>query len=658
MFGAKCLKIIFEASAVYPEIYRMLSGTVVPQFIEILDKLKLENVDRDGLQQLMDTLTVCIQVYRGPCYSRKTCIQQFLLRNLENLNRPDSDLLANPFALLAFTCNVKQASDFRTWTDYMVQSLYTINSLLSDLLSMGNVNDLPMFQNPPTTWLHLIDKSSHAIRVIDFSKKFSFVCRVAEHLLLQEYDSQVKVPVRSILFTINRMLSRPLTSLTRQTANLDELYNNSVLPLIYESSLTLLSALFASCNQNLALYIEETGSIFRELLDATKSVGDTENGELRLLKLRTGCYVTMQQWFASVGVYLASYLAKEWTEKLLNHFYEDVRFKPTSLKLLANKKSARNDRISLKVVSSESQINDNQVQLAYQATVCVETYVKLYGPVLSRKHLNKLVMFVLTELIELYQTGISRQQTYFGTATARKSLFGILRSLAYLLDDSSFINNAINLFNLALISDHDSDIQLYARESLAIYSLARNRIGTGASLLSSADKTEVFGSNGFSTIGALNESTTNGVPEPSQEIITDFQSQTNGAVSSESHGNSVGLTPDLELIECSNAQTAEVLEIDDESRAKRMKLDEPEFDVVKEIQIDLSPNVLLSDDEQQNADFPNATESDQLNQSNQPIQSIKVTVNEPINQIHKVDDEDLYSDDSSIEEVMRQFVPE
>jgi hypothetical protein len=641
LLAAKCLKTIFDASAVYPEIYRMLSGTVVPQFIEILAKLKMETLDREGLEQLMETLSICIQVYRGPCFSRKAFIQELLLRNLQNLNHPDSDCLARPFALLAFTCNVKAVSDFRVWNDYMIQALYTTNLLLTDMFTLSSIDDLPIFSNNQASWLHLNSKCSHAVKVLDFSKKFSFACKTIEQLLGQEHESHVKIPVRSVLYTVNRMLSRQISSLNKQTANLDELYSNSVVPFVYQNALLVLRTLFTSCKENLALYINEVSLVFSDILNATETIVGSDNGESRLLKLRTDCYASMQQWFTSIGVYLASFVNREWTDKLLNHFYTDIKYKQTSLKLSSNKKANRNDRLSLKVISAETHCNETQVQLAHAATRCIETYLRLYAPVLSAKHLNKLGAFVLSELMELYQTGLPRQQTYFVHVPARKSLFVILRTLSFTIDDSSFVNNCINLFHMALLADENSDIGLFARESIAVFGLARSRIGTGSAScnlasLADAKEEQSIAINGDASTELFKR---NILVENQLETNGDLDtSMTNGEPLNDSEADSYQTPLSHEM------PVHEYVDAEDANPAKRIKPNEPEVPIESEQQTDFNANELLSDDEQ-----PISTEEAE------PVTTeIPETKSQPIKTSPTA--EDLYSEDSSIDDVIQHFV--
>ena len=444
----------------------MLSGTIVPQFIDLLPQMKIESADQRTAQEFSSCFENCLKTFKGPCSSRRKIIEEFILRLSGSSNFP---LLAKSFALLAFTGSNKQLQTNNSFHRFMVVCVYTLDTLLD--ANFNELHQLPYYSSVQEKPLLALNNASRMEKTLDFLGKFEFLSWVTQYLLDENFDGLVKIPVGLILNFIARIVAFKVNK-TNTTANLESILNTNIIPAMHRSALLILNQLIITCSTSLSTSLKEVNKI---LIDLSDDFSQQQHEKGYLIKIRSLWYQVAANWFNKLGSHLSVFASKHWEERLITSFLDDIQPKCERLEL-QNAKKLQNERSTNTRFMESSTFSDDELVLCSAACQAIDSFLIHFARLMNAKRFHRFIYQLLAIIQDLYRVDLWRNSSYFVDPQLRLRLLKVFRNCLISFTNTSLLNNAITLFNTALKLDKSSDIQLFAKESLIIVNSPRNKI--------------------------------------------------------------------------------------------------------------------------------------------------------------------------------------
>lgn len=460
-----CLDRIFSAASDSPEIYRMLSGTIVPQFIDLLPQMRIEGADPRTAQAFARCFENCLKTFKGPCSSRRKIIEDFILGLSGSANFP---LLAKSFALLAFTGSNKQLATNNSFNRFMVVCVYTLDTLID--ANFNEPNQLPYYSSVQEKPLLALNNVGRMEKTLDFLGKFEFLGSVAQHLLDEPFDGLVRIPVGLILNFVQRVVAFKVNQLN-STANLESILNTNIVPAMHRKALLILNQLILTCSSNLSTSLKEINKILIDLSDNFNQ----QDKKSYLIEIKCLWYRVVANWFNKMGNHLTVFVSKHWEELLIGGFLDDIQLKKAGLEL-QNAKQLQNERSTNTRFTENSNFSDDELLLCSAACETVDSFLIHFSRLMNAKRFHKFIYQLLTIVQDLYRVDLWRKSTYFVDPKLRLQLLKVFRNCLISFTNTSLLNNATTLLNTVLKLDKSSDVQLFAKETLIILNSPRNKI--------------------------------------------------------------------------------------------------------------------------------------------------------------------------------------
>lgn len=460
-----CLRKMFKAANNSDMIYRMLSGTVVPQFIELLPQIKIENCDPKTVQEFCSCLELCLRTFKGPCGSRRKIIEEFIANQSSSSN---FILLAKSFALLAFTGSNKQLQTNNSFNQFMIVSIFSLDTLIDS--NFNEIHQLPYYSSvKDSPFLSLNTNLNRSERTLDFLNKFKFLSSVIQHLLDENFDGLVKIPIGLILNLLQRIVAFKANK-KGVTANLESILNSNIIPAMYSNALLMLNQLITTCSTNLSVNSKKINNIFTELLD---TFGETDKNHL--IEVKSLWYKVISNWFNRLGNHLTTLVSKQWEELLINNFLEDIQLKKTSLEI-HNTKQLKDERLSNTKFTDNHHFDKKRLELCSNACQLMDSFLINFSRQINVKKFQLFIYQLVTIVQDLYRIDLWRKSTYFTDQNLRLSLLKVLRNCLISFTNTSLLNNAITILNTILKLDRSSEIQLFAKETLIILNFPKTKL--------------------------------------------------------------------------------------------------------------------------------------------------------------------------------------
>lgn len=444
----------------------MLSGTIVPQFIDLLPQIKIESADTRTAQVFGHCFENCLKTFKGPCSSRRKVIEDFILGLSSSSNFP---LLAKSFALLAFTGSNKQLATNNSFNRFMVVCVYTLDTLID--ANFNEPNQLPYYSSLQEKPLLALNNVGRMEKTLDFLGKFEFLGSVAQHLLDENFDGLVRIPVNLILNFIQRIVAFKVNQLN-STANLESILNTNIIPAMHRKALLILNQLILTCSSNLSTSLKEINKI---LIDLSDNFKQQQSKKSYLIEIKSLWYKVVSNWFNKLGNHLTGFVSKHWEELLISGFLDDIQLKRAGLEL-QNAKQLQNERSTNTRFTENSNFSDDELLLCSAACEAVDSFLIHFSRLMTAKRFQKFIYQLLTIVQDLYRVDLWRKSTYFVDPKLRLQLLKVFRNCLISFTNTSLLNNATTLFNTALKLDKSSDIQLFAKETLIIVNSPRNKV--------------------------------------------------------------------------------------------------------------------------------------------------------------------------------------
>ena len=536
----------------------MLSGTIVPQFIELLPQIKIENCDQKTAFEFANCIEICLKTFKGPCSSRKKLIEDFIFKLSSS---PNFNLFAKSFALLAFTGSNKQLQTNNSFNHFMIICVYSLDTLIDS--NFNETHQLSYYSSiKESPFLALNSNLSRIERTLDFLNKFKFLSLVIQHLLGENFDGQVKIPMNLILNLAQRIALLKLNK-NNTTANLESILNSNIIPAMYRNALMILDQLINTCSTNLSTNLKEINKILVDLLGNFNVDQQQENEKNYLIEIKSTWYKVISNWFNKLGNHLTILVSKQWEDLLIDSFLQDIQLKKDRLEL-QNKKQLQNERSTNTKFTDSSHFSNKELVLCSMACETMNSLLINFSRQMNAKKLHKFINQLLILIQDLYRIELWRKSTYFIDSKVRLSLLKVFRSCLISFLNTSLLNNGITILNTILKLDKSSDIQLFAKETLIIINSPKNKI-----YYSMQDMSSLALSSSSNTIANNNNDQTN----DGQLVSSDSPDSISNTQQDES--------PVLEDNETSNKDEDNLNKLLDENRSEFEKQIKESFKITK-----------------------------------------------------------------------------
>lgn len=442
----------------------MLSGTIVPQFIDLLPQMKIDGCDSKTAEEFASCFEICLQTFKGPSSSRRKVIEDFILGLSGS---PNFLQLAKSFALLAFTGSNKQLQTNNSFNQFMVLCVYSLDTLLD--AHLNEAHQLPYYSSIKDRPFLVLNNVGRMEKTLDFLNKFKFLHSVIHYLLDESFDGLVRIPTTLILNFVQRVVSLRVNK-SQTTANLESILSSNIIPSIYTSALQMLDQLITTCSTNLSTNSKEINKILIDLFDTIK-----QQDKHYLIEIKSSWYRVVCNWFNKLGCHLTVLVNKQWEELIIQNFFDDIQLKKNSLEL-QNKKQLQNERSTNTKFTDNSYFDKDELVLCSEACRTMDVFLINFSRQINAKRFQKFIHQLLTLVQDLYRINLWRKSTYFVDRELRLSLLKLFRTCLISFTNTSLLNNAITLLNTVLKLDKSGDVQLLVKETLIVINSPRNKI--------------------------------------------------------------------------------------------------------------------------------------------------------------------------------------
>ncbi|XP_059210537.1 proline-, glutamic acid- and leucine-rich protein 1 [Centropristis striata] len=286
----------------------------------------------------MEGMTACMSYYPRACGSLRDKLGAYFLSKMDSTNKKTQEMACQCYGRLPCLGGLLDrgvgAGRAEGWTNQIHCLLASANVLLTQIYQGSETDGTVQYEGPGVELAFPHLDQSDPLLLLQLQHRYTAVCLALKHTLRVDPASAVRLPVRSILNLVCRVLA-----VSSKSINLtgDGSVRLLVLPIIHTNTLEILSALITAVRSGMVQFAAVLQRLFSQTLSAWTPLPEASLGQQRAYSsVRVSVYRTLELWVQVAGA-SSSILqgSPGHSELLFSHLLSDITPGAESVKLRA-----------------------------------------------------------------------------------------------------------------------------------------------------------------------------------------------------------------------------------------------------------------------------------------------------------------------------------
>ncbi|XP_068444334.1 proline-, glutamic acid- and leucine-rich protein 1 [Clinocottus analis] len=327
------LKDLLQYSSQLPELAREVGLNSILGLLTSLLGLK-----KECELAAMEGITACMTFYPRACGSLRGKLGAYFLSKMDSSNKKTQAMACLCYSRLPCLGGLLDrgvgAGRAEGWTNQIHCLLASANGLLAQIYQGSETDGTVQYEGPGVELAFPHLDQSDPLLLLQLQDRYTAVCLALKHTLRMDPASAVRLPVRTILNLVCRVLAVSSKSIHLSG---DGSMRLLVLPVIHTNTLEVLSALIAAVRGGMVQYAAVLQRLFSQTLSAWTPQPEASLGQQRAYSsVRVSVYRALELWVQVAGA-CASILqgSPGHSELLFTHLLSDITPGAESVKLRA-----------------------------------------------------------------------------------------------------------------------------------------------------------------------------------------------------------------------------------------------------------------------------------------------------------------------------------